>query len=660
MKKLLNYLPFHFLFMLILGICVQFYTELWNQPYLFFFFFLVGLLLFLRKTLVFPILVCVIFLLLGMYVTHQSDDRNHKNYYENYVKEENSSILKISKVLKPNAFSHRYEAKVVQVGSIQTRGKVLLSVRKDSITKSLNVDDQVLIRSDFVEVKLPLNPHQFNYKSYLARQGIYEQVYLNKDEFLQLKPASTFLGWIANIRDEIQISLDNQGFTKDELGVINALLLGQRQEVSKELLNDYSKAGAIHILAISGLHVGIILLILSWLLKPLEVLKKGKFLKLILIVMMLWFFAMLAGMSASVVRAVTMFTAVAIGQSLQRKHSVIHSLVFSMFVLLLCKPMFLFDVGFQLSYLAVYGIVTIQPKLVELWKPKWKLLDKVWQLTTVSLAAQLSVFPLSLFYFHQFPGLFLLSNLVIVPFLGIILMGGVLIIVLSLSSMLPELLVKFYGGIISWMNAFIRFVSDQESFLFSGISFSVWMMMVSYLVIIFGFRFFEKRRGNRLVLLMVSCSLFQSAMLFEKYETESTSEFLVFNQRRHSEYGLRTADQITSFGQTSRNTESYAVGEHVKLIAGNRTPNFMKFKNQQFLFVDSLGVYNLQGLQSPVVILQYSPKINLDRMIDELKPSQIVADGSNYRSLVELWKQTCLKTKTPFWSTSQNGAYFMR
>jgi competence protein ComEC len=664
MKKLLEYLPFHFLLGLVGGICTQYFWNVWtfNLEWIFLVFLVlfVGL-FFLKQKSIFLIPVSIFFFILGISLTYQTDDRHQEVYYKQFVKEKSSAVLQITDVLKSNAFSHRYEAEVIQIDSIETLGKILLSIRKDSLLDGLQVDDQLLIQSDFQEIKPPLNPHQFDYKNYLAKQGIHQQVYLNSNAFLQLEPKQTFLGWISEIRSQIQRFLQQEGFSKDEFGVINALLLGQRQEVSKELLNDYSKAGAIHILAISGLHVGIILLILSWIFKPLERLKKGKLFKLIFIVLLLWFFALLAGMSASVVRAVTMFTAVAIGQSLQRKNSVVYSLIFSMFVLLLFKPMFLFDVGFQLSYLAVYGIVTIQPKLSNLWKPKWKLINKIWQLTTVSLAAQLSVLPLSLFYFHQFPGLFLLSNLVIVPFLGIILIGGILIILLSASAILPDALAKVYGAIISWMNNFIRFVSHQEDFLFSGISFSIAMLVASYLVIIFGFRYFQQRRPSRLLFFLGSCLVFQSVLWVEKYESETQNAFLVFHQRRGSTFGTREGNQLQLLDsmESNRTVESYAVGEKVKTEYVKKHRNYLQYQNQEILFVDSLGVYNVKGLNSPIVVLQYSPKINLSRLIDELNPKQIVADGSNYRSLVALWERTCLKMDVAFWNTSEDGMYVL-
>lgn len=658
MKKLLEYLPFHFLTGLVVGICIQYFLNIWMESFIWIFTLFLGM-FYLKKNRTFVLCTWLFFFLFGAFLAHETDDRNADLYYDSFWSERSSSILQVKEVLKPNAFSHRYKAEVVQVDSLQTLGIVLLSIRKDSLFQELVVDEQILIRSNFVDVNPPLNPHQFDYKAYLARQGIHRQVYLNANEFLRLELKPTFLGWIAKIRMGIQHSLQQEGFSQEEFGVINALLLGQRQEVSKELLNDYSKAGAIHILAISGLHVGIILLILSWIFKPLELIKNGRFLKLILIVLILWFFALLAGMSASVVRAVTMFTAVAIGQSLQRKNSIVHSLIFSMFVLLLFKPMFLFDVGFQLSYLAVYGIVTIQPKLASLWKSKWKLFDKIWQLTTVSLAAQLSVLPLSLFYFHQFPGLFLLSNLVIVPFLGVILIGGVLMILLSVMNVLPDILVNIYGTIISWMNDFIRFVSHQEAFLLSGISFSSAMLFSSYLLIVFGYQFFEQRKGNRLLWFLGSLLLFQCVLFFEKYESQRQHELLVFHQRRESIYGIREGNQLHVFDSigSNRTLDAYTIGERVQLGGKRNQKTYLNYNHQDILFVDSLGVYELGHLQSPIVVLQHSPKINLHRLIDELNPKQIVVDGSNYRSLMVLWERTCLERNVVFWNTSKDGAY---
>ena len=278
--------------------------------------------------------------------------------------------------------------------------------------------------------------------------------------------------------------MEKFNFSPNELSIINAIILGQRNNISNDLFESYKNAGAIHILAVSGLHIGIILLLLNFLLSPLERIKNGKTIKLILIIILLWIYAFIAGMSASVIRAVTMFTAIAIGWISDRPSNIKNSLIVSFFFLLLIHPLFLFDVGFQLSYTAVFSIVLIQPLIIKLWHPKWKPVHYFWQLLTVSFAAQLGILPLSLYYFHQFPGLFFISSLVIIPFLGIIIGFGILIIILALFQILPQILVDIYSFIITSMNNIIDLVAQQESFIFQEIYFSIVLMISFYLILI--------------------------------------------------------------------------------------------------------------------------------------------------------------------------------
>ena len=381
----------------------------------------------------------ILLYLIGISAVYFNNDVHYKNYYQNYVGENSTVILKVDKVLKAGLFNDKYTVSIVQVDGVITKGKVLLNITKDSLVKPLSVDELLYVKPSFQELNAPLNPHQFNYKNYLVKQGIHQQLFLGNEQFKRIGfQGFSLQGISAKFRNLVQESLKKHHFKPDELAVINALLLGQRQDISKQLIADYSSAGAIHILAVSGLHVGIILLILNWLFKPLERLNKGRFIKTVLVVLFLWMFAFVAGLSASVVRAVTMFTFLAIGLSFRRKNIIEFSLIASMFFLLIVKPMFLFDVGFQLSYLAVFGIVWVQPLLYKLWNPKLKIVDKFWQLLTVSFAAQAGILPLSLYYFHQFPGLFWMSNLIIIPFLGAILIGGIVIIFLSLIGFLPQ------------------------------------------------------------------------------------------------------------------------------------------------------------------------------------------------------------------------------
>ena len=670
MKKLLGYLPFHFLLFLIAGICCQYYTDFWNFGIVRFFctlLFLVFIGYLFRKTVLFIFISWLSFFLIGILLIYGGDATKNYNYFEKHLTNTSNAILAIEKVLKPGNYHYKYMAEVLQIDHQKTTGSVLINIEKDSVTSFFKIGDRILLKNKFVAIKESLNPYQFNYKNYLAKQGIHQQTYATKEELLLLDQTSTsFLGFIAAFRLKIQQSLQYCGFSEDELAIINALLLGQRQDISKELTANYSKAGAIHILAVSGLHVGVILWMFSFVLKPLERYKRGKGIKLALVLLFLWFFALLAGMSASVTRAVTMFSAIAIGQFFNKRNAIEQSLIFSMLLLLLLKPLFLFDVGFQLSYLAVFGIIWVQPVFYQLWKPKYYIIDKGWQLITVSTAAQLGVLPISLFYFHQFPGLFFLSNLLIIPFLGLILGTGIIVLGLSFLTILPVFLVDIYGGIISILNRLVAFIARQEAFLFSDISFSFIKMFFSYLVIIACFQFFLKRNAKRCLFFLGSVLIFQSVFFYEKYHIEKNNEFIVFHKSRNSIVGIRTGSFLEVYNDmdslvTKQNLlKNYKVGENIQYQNYQKLPTILQLNKQIILFIDTAGVYNLTDLRQPIVLLRQSPKINLERLINRLQPTIIIADGSNYKSYVRRWKATCLKLQIPFWSTNEQGAYIKK
>ena len=671
MKKIREYLPLHFTVLLILGIVIQFYTQFWCYGFTSLLILVASILLLLsifKNRVVTTILSFGIFFFVGVSSVYFNNDRNYNNYYKKYLVKNSLVTFKVSKVLKPSTYNDKYEVEVVKIDSKSTIGNILLNVKKDSANSSLKVDELIISKAVFKELMSPLNPYQFNYKSYLAKQGMYQQLFVDSDEYKSLGYGNSSLkGLAARCRTKIQKSLLKYNFKNDELGVINALLLGQRQDISKELTTDYQKAGAIHILAVSGLHVGVILLILSFLFKPIERLKNGAFLKAFLIVLVLWAFAFIAGLSASVVRAVTMFTFLAIGLSFHKKNVVFFSLISSLFFLLIAKPMFLFDVGFQLSYLAVFGIIWIQPKLYAVWKPKFKLVDFFWQLFTVSIAAQVGVLALSIYYFQQFPTLFLLSNLVIVPCLMYILIGGVLVFLLALLNLLPQFFADIYGSVISLMNGFVSWISMQEQFLLKEISISLIMMVSIYVFIFSGVQFLIHRKAKKLLYFLLAIFILQIIFLYELKENNDQKELIIFHKSRKSVIGERIGKRLflqhnldTLNFKNDYSLKSYRISGKIEQIHQVTFNNFINFQNKNILIVDSLGVYKIKGLVKPIVVLQNSPKINLLRLLQHLDPIQIVADGSNYRSDINRWEIICAKQDVPFHYTGDKGAFILK
>lgn len=362
--------------------------------------------------------------LLGYTTTYFRLPENQPAHY-NLVAENENFILKaeITEELKPTKFADRYILKTAELlnadTNLQIQGKLLLNLQKDlELKKSLHPGDLILIPWKPQIIPEPLNPYQFSYKRYLQQLQIEQQI-TTKNGLVEVVGAhKSLFSFAQNIRKTLIFDLQKYDFGNDELAVFQALVLGEKRGISTELYQSYAAAGAIHILAISGLHIGILLLFLNFLFKPLPAKGIARILKPLLIIILLWMFALLTGFNPSVVRAVCMFSFLAVGMHLNRKTSVLNSLSLSLFFLLLVNPYYLFQVGFQLSYLAVFSIIMVQPHLYRLLNIRIKILDYFWKLISVSIAAQLGVLPLSIFYFHQFPGLFLASNIVILPFLG--------------------------------------------------------------------------------------------------------------------------------------------------------------------------------------------------------------------------------------------------
>ncbi|SNR76388.1 ComEC/Rec2 family competence protein [Lutibacter flavus] len=624
-----------------------------------------------NQSLFYAVLVALISLFIGVSSITFKNNLNEKNHYanlSNFKTNENTlATLSIIKVLKATNYYDKYEAEIIQVETTKSIGKILLNINKDSIFPKLKVDEKIVVNASILELNKPLNPYTFNYKNYLEKQQIHHQIYIRNNQFLKLpNTRSTLIGIAANFRDKINYSLKKYGFNNDELAVVNALLLGQRQRISSDLLESYSSAGAIHILAVSGLHIGIILLILNFLFKPLLYFKNGKFIAGFLIICLLWSYAIVASLSASVVRAVTMFTAITIGMYANRPTNIYYTLVISMFFLLLFNPYYLFEVGFQLSYLAVFAIVWIQPKLNNLITPKFWLINKMWQLLTVSLAAQIGVLPLSIYYFHQFPGLFFVSNLVIIPFLGFILTVGIIVISLSLISQLPQVLADLFMFIIKQMNHFVDWIANQHVFIIKDISLSVFLMVAIYSFIFLFIKWTEKKQYYRLVLFLVSFLAIQSTLIFEKYKRESTNEIIVFNDYKTSILAKRLGSELTVYSSkdsliNNYAIESYLIGTGLKNnLKSKNSDNLYMFKNETILVVDSLGIYNFSTVKPTIILLQKSPKINLERLLKIHQPRILIADASNYKSYLENWERTCYKNKTPFYNTMQKGAFILK
>ncbi|MGM0635723.1 MAG: ComEC/Rec2 family competence protein [Bacteroidota bacterium] len=602
---------------------------------------------------------------LGHMYTHLSLPENQPKHYIHYKDSGKNQLVqaKVSSIEKETDYYYKYHLDVLKLDRKQSHGLILLQLQKDSLSPQLAVGDDVQFTSELKAFQSPKNPQSFDYAAFMKRRLVYNYT-TSQFKFLQVHQSESFslTKSAENLRNQIRIQLEKAGFSKPQQDLIQALLLGQKKEIDQEIYDNFAKAGVVHILAVSGLHVGIVLLLLQALFYPLIFLKNGKLLRAIMVIFCLWTFALLAGFSPSVTRAATMFTFFAIAFNSGRKTNTINVLFISMVVLLAYRPQFIFEVGFQLSYAAVFSIVMLQPKFYKLYQPKFYLDKLLWGILTVTISAQLGVLPLSLYYFNQFPGLFMLANLVIIPFLTIILAGGFAVVILSFTDFLFPIIVDVYGAILDLLLWFVQLIAKQDDFVFTQLYLDEWMLIS--LVLMVGFFMFMVRnpKFSNFAGIILSGISFVLAQQWSDIQQKNTQSFIVFNDLRATTYGFKSTDTLLLYSTKKRNENAYLIDNYqqhynIQTIKSLAPKNAYKLPDQStLLVVDSTAIYS-KNIQEPIVLLTNSPKLNLKRFISDVNPKLIIMDANNYKSYTDLWKKTCQEAEVDFHRTYNDGAW---
>ena len=328
---------------------------------------------------------------------------------------------------------------------IMNPGRTMAYFRKDSLSMQLEYGDMIVFQGKLTVPEGPKNPGEFNYAEFLALQNVHYIVFISGDNWSLLGTSSNKLKSLAiKARKYLLNVLKDNGLAGNDYAVAAAILLGYDQLLEPELEQNYVTAGAMHILCVSGLHVGIIYLVLNFLLGFLRRNKLQKIIKVILLLTMIWFYALLTGFSPSVQRASLMITIFILATLSSKQKDVYNTLAASAIILLFVDPFIIFNVGFQLSYTAVLGILMFYKPIAGIFFIKNPVVRKIWEIVAVSTAAQLGTFPLAAHYFHFFPTYFWLTNIFIFPLSFAIVGAGMLLMAASWLPVISNLVGIIY------------------------------------------------------------------------------------------------------------------------------------------------------------------------------------------------------------------------
>lgn len=413
-----------------------------------------------------------------------------------------------------------------------------------------------------------------------------------------------------------------------------------------------------------------------WLLKPLQRKNKVKWLRPLLIISGLWLFSLLAGAQPSVLRSAVMFTCIVLGENAGRRTSIYNTLAVSAFILLCYNPYWLWDVGFQLSYAAVLSIVIFMRPIYNWLYFKNKAVDFIWKLNAVTIAAQILTLPVSIYHFHQFPNLFLLTNFLAVPLSSIVLIGEIILCVVSFIPFIASLLGQLLGWLIWLMNTYVERVEMMPFSLWDGLQISIpqaCLLIMATAGLGYGLMNYSKKALKWGMLSVLGFVVLRSWSFIQAQQQE---KIIVYNVPQKQAIDFISGRSYVFLGDTSLLADDFARNFHLKpsrikqrLIPVDSLQDLMivdqyiNFRSKKILLADgSKGFVAAKDSKQTVdlLILSKNPRIYLNRLIHSFNIKQVVFDGSTPPWKVNYWKKDCDSLNIPHHDVATKGAFVMK
>ncbi len=624
--------------------------------------------------------VVLIFTGVGGLLAFQKDIRNTKNWIGHLYKATDGLLLTLDEPSVEKTKSVKANAVVDFIlrndSAIKVKGTIIVYFKKDSIVQQLAYGTRLILKKPLQEIKNAGNPGGFDYKRYCLFQGITHQVYLQPGdyEFLADKQTQWLKQFIYDTRSYVLSILRKNISTQKELGLAEALLIGYKDDLDQSLVQSYTNTGVVHVIAISGLHLGLLYWLLVRLLRPVAKRKRIKWLAPVCIIAGLWLFTLLAGAQPSVLRSAVMFSCIVVGENLGRRSSILNTLALSAFILLCINPYWLWDVGFQLSYAAVASIVLfMQPVYNLLYFPN-KTLDFIWKMNAVTLAAQLFTTPVSIYHFHQFPNYFLLTNFVAVPLSSIILIAEILLCVVSFWDWLAALTGKVTSFLIRMMNSYIEQVEKLSFSLWNGLQLSILQTVLIYVFLSAIAYWLLDRSKTALQLGLFALLGFVCLRSYSFIESDRQKKIIVYNVPQKPAMDFVAGRNYLFSGDSSLRTDGFERNFHLnasRILHRAREVDSMaaliQHDNSRLFFGKKIVMINTSTRFRPpeqkevidLLIISGNPKLYITDASRALNIKQVVADGSTPAWKTRYWQADCDSLHIPFHDVKSKGAFVM-
>jgi competence protein ComEC len=550
-------------------------------------------------------------------------------------------------------------------------GKAIIYLQKDTLSANLLYGDKLLVQTTFREPQGAVNPDGFNYAKYLERKGIRATAYLYSGSWKLAEHSTDFS--IFRLADQSRKKLldiyKHFGISGDEYAVLAALTLGFTDDLQPDLLKGYSATGAMHILSVSGLHVGIVYVVIAFLLGLVFKGDKRKVIRTIIAILFLWSYAFLTGLSPSVIRSALMFSLVAVGTALDRKSQIYNTVFMSAFIMLLVNPDYLFDVGFQLSYLAVLSIVFFQRPISNLFPVKNRPLRWLRDLLAVSVAAQLGTLPVTLYYFQQFPNYFLLTNIVAIPLSTIVIYLALLLLAVNFIPVV-SVAIAFVLKWSVWLLNFLIIGIQNLPFSVSSISLDLTQMFFVFLALATIATYFYTKKFWSLAVGLSSVLLVLLISFAVKWDTLHSKQLIVYSSSKSLHISMIERGKNYVITNDSDDLEKIATAfwrkhfiDRPNLISKDGVfGNIVEFEGKRILIADVYWWKNILvegNIPVDYLIIGNRAKPKMKYLLQNVSPGKVIVDSSISDWYTESVREACAERNIPFYSIAERGAYIL-
>lgn len=605
---------------------------------------------------------------------------NSKEWYKKYSPDYPYAVVKINAPPELKEKTMKAEVIVKQLCDsneyMKTSGNAFVYFQKSEKNNSIRQGDFILIKNKLKDIRKSGNPGSFDYAAYCASKNIFQSAYIKEEEWQAIdKHEENYITFFARISEYTRSILRKNIPDTNAQGIAEALLVGYRADIDDETWQAYSSTGIAHIIAISGMHMAMIYGSTRWLLLLIPFFKKRKKITLLIAIVFMWAFACITGLPASVTRAAIMFTFIGWGEMQQQKANTLNMLAASAFCMLAYNPMIILDTGFQLSYLAVLSLVLFYTPVYNLLFIPKRLPDLIWKFIAMTIAAQILTFPLCIYYFHQFPLLFIFTNLFAVPLTTLILYTEIVLVFVHYITPVATFLGKIISLLISFVNNTVLALSHLTFAVWSEIHISWLQMTLLFLIIAFISIWLFYKRNQSFILATCSFFIFCLTLLHREFTVLHQQKVIIYNiaGQRSIEFiaGNKFYNPDIDSLHRKKKNETYtlnpshtffSVKKSDKALITNEQETgveIFSFKGCRIMRIEQSNFKAETPLSVDLLIISNRCEIDSGWLSQNINPKKIILDSSIPFWKIEKLKMALANTTIPVYTVQEQGAFIL-